>query len=59
MKLANQFRGKALLKSEGGGSNRGGIFGAESTQKKMRVPQRKGQTSEESFCKHEEKSQGT
>ena len=40
MKLAKQFREKALLKSEGGGSYRGGKFGAESTQKKMRVQTR-------------------
>ena len=35
MKLAKQFREKALLKSEGGGSYRGGQFGAEHTQRKM------------------------
>ena len=40
MKLAMQFRKKALLKSEGGGSYRGGKFGVESTQKKMRVQTR-------------------
>ena len=34
MKLVKQYREKALLKSEGGGSYRGGQFGAESTQNK-------------------------
>ena len=34
MKLVKQYREKALLKSEGGGSYRGGQFGAESTQSK-------------------------
>ena len=36
MKLVKQYREKALLKSEGGGSYRGGHFGSESTQSKMR-----------------------
>ena len=36
MKLVKQYREKALLKSEGGGSYRGGQFGAENTQSKMR-----------------------
>ena len=35
MKLAKQFREKELLKSEGGGTYRGGQFGAEHTQRKM------------------------
>ena len=40
MKLVKQFREKALLKSEGGGSYRGGQFGAESTQRKIRAQTR-------------------
>ena len=40
MKLVKQNREKALLKSEGGGSYRGGQFGAESTQSKMRAQPR-------------------
>ena len=36
MKLVKQYREKALLKSEGGVSYRGGQFGAESTQSKKR-----------------------
>ena len=40
MKLAKRFREKALLKSEGGGSYRGGQFGAEHTQRKMRAQSR-------------------
>ena len=36
-----QYRLKALLKSEGGGSYRGGQFGAESTQRKMRLQTRR------------------
>ena len=36
MKLVKQHREKALLKSEGGGSYRGGRYGAESTQREMR-----------------------
>ena len=36
MKLVKQYREKALLKSEGGGSYRGGHYGAENTQSKMR-----------------------
>ena len=36
MKLDKQHREKALLKSEGGGSYRGGRFRAESIQRKMR-----------------------
>ena len=36
MKLVKQYREKALLKSEGGGSYRGGQFGDENTQSKMR-----------------------
>ena len=36
MKLVKQYREKALLKSEGGGSYRGGRYGAENTQSKMR-----------------------
>ena len=34
MKFVKQYRDKALLKSEGGGSYRGGQFGAESTHNK-------------------------
>ena len=34
MKLVKQYRDKALLESEGGGSYRGGRFGAENTQNK-------------------------
>ena len=40
MKVVKQYREKALLKSEGGGSYRGGQFGAESTQRKMRLQTR-------------------
>ena len=36
MKLVKQYREKALLKSEGGVSYRGGQFGAESTQSRKR-----------------------
>ena len=36
MKLVKQYREVALLKSEGGGSSRGGRYGAENTQSKMR-----------------------
>ena len=36
MKLVKQYRKKALLKSEGGSSYRGGRYGAENTQSKMR-----------------------
>ena len=35
MKLVKQYREKALLMSEGGGSYRGGRYGAENTQSKM------------------------
>ena len=34
MKLVKQYREKALLKSEGGGSYKGGRYGAENTQSK-------------------------
>ena len=40
MKVVKQYREKALLKSEGGESYRGGQFGAESTQRKMRLQTR-------------------
>ena len=36
MKLVKQYREKALLKSIGGGSYRGGRYGAENTKSKMR-----------------------
>ena len=35
MKLVKQHREKALLKSEGGGSYKGGRYGAENTQSKI------------------------
>ena len=38
--LAKQFKEKALLKSEGSGSYRGGQFGAEHTHRKMRAQTR-------------------
>ena len=58
MKLAKLFREKALLKSEGGGSYRGGQFGAEHTQRKMRAQTRGRGRQARSFYRREEKTQG-